>query len=256
MSTEEDIDRQDGAERRIENHLTPPIGTTFFRFERITLANQQAMEFSSLQDFSQFNYNLTWEIDVYKYAVNGDPRDPDFAANNGQIYVIIVHRGAVRSGQNRHDMRFFFSVSPSFTNNVPLTALHQLPRSGSGVSNGDNLHYEIDFRQTFQMLNNQGNNHFSFDARYFENVVRIESMQISELNGQAARFTISPNTSAGLTSLPANRVYPVQGFSVFTSRDFSTWPIEFLFLHNSGFVAHHNVMPPRLNINRSISLDF
>ncbi|KAL0953228.1 hypothetical protein HGRIS_004481 [Hohenbuehelia grisea] len=254
MSKEEDSDQVVTTEpRRIENHLEPPIGTMFYKFERITIVRERPMHFVALPPFdgSRYNYTVTWEIDVYKYAVNGDPRDPNFASNNGRIYIIIVHRGSVRSGQNLNGMRFVFRVSTG------LDATHQLPRSGSGHREGDDMHYEIDFRQTFHMLSNQGNDHISFEARYFENVPRIKSMQTSDIRGRAAiEFSVDPNTTAGLTAIPANSSFAVQGFSVFTYQDPSSWPRHFSFTHTIGGLQQGPFFPPFLTESRTILLDW
>ncbi|KAJ8488542.1 hypothetical protein ONZ45_g13915 [Pleurotus djamor] len=75
---------------RYLNRLSPPYGTSFFRFQTFTPIN------GPISDML-WNYLNLWNIDAYVYVVRALPGE-DFVANGGSVYVALVHGGSARAG--------------------------------------------------------------------------------------------------------------------------------------------------------------
>ncbi|KAF9492215.1 hypothetical protein BDN71DRAFT_1226851 [Pleurotus eryngii] len=145
------------------NRLTPPIGTSFFHKESISIFdNKQITSSGGLQE------TLTWRTDVYKYVTGARPDAPDFKENGGEMYIIMVHGG---TGHAQHPSLFNEYIrrvkAPS-----PMIPVKQYPASHSGTQSDDKWSYNIDYSNTMPMFNNGGNGVFDFEARYQEDFVR------------------------------------------------------------------------------------
>ncbi|KAL0947995.1 hypothetical protein HGRIS_010620 [Hohenbuehelia grisea] len=245
--------------RKLQNNLEPPFGTLYFKTERVVILNEETIPISMVASPNIYKYTIAWNVQLYKYAVNGDPHDPDFIKNGGQIYVIMVHSGAIQTSENPFYMRFEFEVAPQGGSNN-ISALYQYPTTGSGVQVDNKatvLAYEIDFGQTFQMLANGGNEPMSFEAKYYESFTRVESMQKGDKTGMKTMFAITPNSGKEDPengTLPANTIYQIYGFSVFTNQTLSSWPAKYTFTHRIGFPEGFNLFtaPPKW---KSVEID-
>ncbi|KAL0957902.1 hypothetical protein HGRIS_000083 [Hohenbuehelia grisea] len=228
--------------RKYENNLEPPLGTMFFNTKRHNIFDRKLLHavrpHKSLEASWIPAYTLTWDVQVYKYAVNGDPQDADFAKNGGQIYVIMVHSGTIEC--NDYDgqigVRFEFEVAPhdEQRNVVPL---HQFPTTGSGQKDDKNTLYEIDFKQTFQMINNGGSDAFSFNASYNETFTRVKTVQTGDKTATSVRFKINPLEDPKDSTIPWNTTHQIHAFSVFTSQNLGDWPRKFDFIHRKSWPA-------------------
>ncbi|KAL0947407.1 hypothetical protein HGRIS_013520 [Hohenbuehelia grisea] len=264
MATEVEGHVDDNDSRRLENRLVPPIGTMFFGIERFTVADRVLMCFTTNSanngsvNPDRFDYTLTWDVTMYKYAVNGDPTSPNFVSNNGEIYVIMVHRGAIECRDTIPGMRFRFSIGPRPVggNSRPVIPLTQLPRTGSGTRDDKSMNYDINYSQTFDMLNNNGNSQIAFDARYFESFNRIETIQTGRVPATTVEFGIEADTAAEVTTIPPYKVHPIHGLSIFTNQQPATWPVTFNFVHDSWSPSPGGWVPPRAEALRLVALDF
>lgn len=82
---------------------------------------------------------MSWSADIYTYGTGGvDPKDADFAAQGGLLYIIMVHRANVEIYSNYsadvwNSMTFSISLE-----NSNLTPISQMPSTGSESVAGDN----------------------------------------------------------------------------------------------------------------------
>ncbi|KAJ8519413.1 hypothetical protein ONZ45_g3611 [Pleurotus djamor] len=174
VTTQPYEESQDGQPRMRINHLTPPLGTDFFRRQTVNI-------FDGIQmGTSPKVCELVWKADVYTYATGAIPSDPDFA-RKGLIHVICVHHGFVRI-YNDFDpdvwTKLEFSLKPATSGLQPTL---QLPSTGSGTKDGDVYKYEIKFGEKMPMFNNGGNQTFTFDAAYEERFARINATQYGKV---------------------------------------------------------------------------
>ncbi|KAL0957856.1 hypothetical protein HGRIS_000040 [Hohenbuehelia grisea] len=226
--------------RQLQNNLDPPFGTSFFKTERIRILNEEKIPVTMIQ-IKLSEYTITWDVQLYKYAVNGDPHDPNFIENGGQIYVMLVHSGSIQTTVNLPSMKFEFEVAAQ-KDSSDVSVLYQYPTTGSGmrVDNQANvLSYEIDFGQTFQMLTNAGNETVSFEAKYCESFIRVDSAQRGDKVSSKAMFAITPNSGENdpeLGTLPSNTIYQIYGFSLLTNQAISAWPAKYTFTHRMGLM--------------------
>lgn len=47
---------------------------------------------------------VTWIVDIYIYVTGAIPTDPDFEANGGAVYMVIVHSGSINHASAQHHM--------------------------------------------------------------------------------------------------------------------------------------------------------
>ncbi|KAL0952500.1 hypothetical protein HGRIS_006763 [Hohenbuehelia grisea] len=144
----------------------------------------------------------------------------------------MVHSGNIRynTGASRGTSGFLFEVYTDTKQNV--LGRHQYPSTGSGEKDGKDNHYEINYGQRFQMLSNEGQEAFTFDAGYIESFTRKETSQTGALISDGVKFVIDSNPAAGST-IPENTTHAIHGLSVFTSEKLSVWPYSFNFVNQA-----------------------
>ncbi|KAJ8517788.1 hypothetical protein ONZ45_g5053 [Pleurotus djamor] len=143
--------------------LTPPIGTSFFKLTEIPiLTNKEWSYFES-------DALVTWNVSLHKYAVNANPTDPNFQANNGRVYLIMVHRGTFNRAVDwtLHSL----TVRPP-RDETSVIFLGNYPEPNSGVDQDDGSRkYTISYTNQMQMFRNQGNETFTFEAKYIQDFI-------------------------------------------------------------------------------------
>ncbi|KAF4563755.1 hypothetical protein EYR36_002996 [Pleurotus pulmonarius] len=161
------------------NNLIPPLGTMYYGMQTHTFLNNNVVGTDAAGHFG----TVSWSADIYTYGTGGvDPKDPNFAADGGLLYIIMVHRANVQIYSNYspdvwNTMTFSISLE-----NSNLTPISQLPSTGSESVAGDNYNYSIDFEQSMQMLQNGGNEPLLFDAKYQQSFSLIKAKQSSSIS--------------------------------------------------------------------------
>lgn len=223
------------------NRLTPPIGTSFFHKESITIFdNKQITNSGGLQE------TLTWRTDVYKYVTGARPDAPDFKAKGGEIYIIMVHGG---TGHTRHPSVINFNEyvrrvkAPS-----PIIPVKQYPASHSGTQSDDKWSYNINYSNTMPMFNNGGNGVFDFEAVYQEDFVRYRSKQTGFETTDSVEFAV---IAGGMPAMSPD--YSIIGLSVFKCLDPSAFPAKFNFEARAG---NHVSTIDYGSIQRDVSISF
>ncbi|KAF9492207.1 hypothetical protein BDN71DRAFT_1509676 [Pleurotus eryngii] len=220
------------------NRLTPPVGTTFFHKETITIFDDQRIYVKGLH-----LETLTWRTDVYKYASGARPDKPDFRRNGGEIYIIMVHAG---TGQAPDALPFF-----EFTKTVKVPSsiipVKQYPASNSGTRSGSDYAYRIDYSNAMAMFKDGGNSSFHFDATYQEDFVRQKAEQTGLETTDGVEFGVAPDLS-----FHASYTYPIIGLSVFKCLDPSAFPATFTFRAGAGWPgsSRHG------SISKDVSISF
>ncbi|KAL0945701.1 hypothetical protein HGRIS_014852 [Hohenbuehelia grisea] len=191
----------DSATNKYKNNLEPPIGTSFFNTESKRILNAHTPWCGRYYTPKNVYYNLGRQL--YKYAVSGDPHNADFASRGGRIFLIMVHSGRVASN---------------------IVVRSQSPQTNTGQKDGDDTRHEIDFRQAFQMLRNNGNDPFTFDATYIETFTRKGSHQVGEVKDDGVVFKIEGIDGGRVEGFTNHAIH---GFSVFTGTHLSDFPTSF-----------------------------
>ncbi|KAJ8497201.1 hypothetical protein ONZ45_g12167 [Pleurotus djamor] len=191
------------------NGLTPPVGTDYFRHQFFTIMNNQKIIYTegSLRVIAS---TVTWHIDAYIYTVNAEPGS-DFAARGGIVYVVLVSTGVADTGDAylvESEHRFSTSVRSPPSGSA---AVRHLPRTNSGVVNGNVTNYPVVYTQDMQMFKNSGNETTTFTARYEDSLDLLRQANFTGLvTGSAAtRWTIMFDT------WKARAQFPIVGLSVY-----------------------------------------
>ncbi|KAL4264454.1 Transporter [Pleurotus pulmonarius] len=196
------------------NDLVPPPGTMYYSQRTYNFLNNHEMGVS--RKFGR----VTWNADVYTYAAGAvAPSDPNFASQGGTIYTVMVHSGHVTIYDNfSADVwnRMYFQIYLSNSNLVPSV---QLPYTGSESVSGDNYNYSIQYGQAMQMLKNQGNEAFLFNAKYQQDFSRVKAKQTSST---ASLIQFGINTAGGSGDHRSTEIY---GLSVFTHKNPGQFPV-------------------------------
>ncbi|KDQ22438.1 hypothetical protein PLEOSDRAFT_1090972, partial [Pleurotus ostreatus PC15] len=75
------------------NNLIPPLGTMYYGQRTHTFLNNHVVGTDAAGHFG----TVSWSADIYTYGTGGvDPKDPNFAADGGLLYIIMVHRASVQ----------------------------------------------------------------------------------------------------------------------------------------------------------------
>ncbi|KAL4259814.1 hypothetical protein AB1N83_011802 [Pleurotus pulmonarius] len=208
--------------REYITQLTPPIGTSFFKYQTATLFDNEPFEHVFMDVVTILIQTLTWKVDVYAYVTGAKP-DEDFEENGGAVVVVLVH-----SGWLSYNGRLGESVS-RVTAPALLAAQAQLPPSGSGLENGEYWNYTISYQAAMNMFNNMGNDTFTFDAKYKEDFSRKNPQTgVTTLNG--VEFGSDLETSG---DIPQN--YNLAGVSVFRAGTLGAFPAKFSFEASCGY---------------------
>ncbi|KAJ8519560.1 hypothetical protein ONZ45_g3525 [Pleurotus djamor] len=182
------------------NRLSPPYGTSFFRFQTFTPIN------GPISDMLWNYLNLQWNIDAYVYVVRALPGE-DFVANGSSVYVALVHGGSARTGNPvAPSPEYRYSVFPKGAGR----AITQLPQSNTGVVNGDTTNYPIVFSQEMQMFRQNATEAFTFSAQYESSINYHKGEQTGLVQGNGVQWATRLKTSIGFG---AN--FPFGGFSLF-----------------------------------------
>ncbi|KAJ8502407.1 hypothetical protein ONZ45_g11785 [Pleurotus djamor] len=145
------------------DHLTPPIGTSFFKCEEIVVCVNETLPDDGRQ--------LSWYITMYKYCVGAMPTDPDFQKKGGKVIVILVHHGTLKFPT---DLRWTLQIfRVYYDDEAGVIPYLQLPETHSGVATPDgNMQYQIDFEMMMPLFKSDSSEPFLFIARYKEVLVR------------------------------------------------------------------------------------
>ncbi|KAJ8454405.1 hypothetical protein ONZ45_g19322 [Pleurotus djamor] len=152
------------------NHLTPPANTMFWRRKSFLVMKKQETEDEKKQprEGKSKLLILTWRADAYVYLTNALP-DEHFEENGGEVYVVIVHRGAAEYAHSHvwgMTFNLVFHYTVTLKSEDDGSAETQLPSMGS--PSGDSATYPIEFDQDMQMFNNGGAELFTFKASYHD----------------------------------------------------------------------------------------
>ncbi|KAF4604539.1 hypothetical protein EYR40_003313 [Pleurotus pulmonarius] len=221
------------------NRLTPPIGTSFFHKESITIFdNKQITGGNGLLE------TVAWRTDVYKYATGARPDAPDFRAKGGEIYIIMVHGGTGHA----ESPSLFHEYARRVKAPSSITPVKQYPASHSGIQSDDKWSYNINYSNTMPMFNNGGNGVFDFEAGYQEDFVRYRSQQTGFETGNSVEFAVKPATVP-----PMSPDYSIIGLSVFKCLDPSAFPARFNFEARASNIAS---VGDDGSINRDVTIGF
>lgn len=209
------------APRMYVDHLTPPIGTSFFHKETIPIFDNRQIWGTARQQET-----LTWRTDVYKYATGARPDEPNFREKGGEIYIIMVHSGTGHVLHLAPMTEYVESVKapPS------VMPVRQYPASHSGTQSGDNWSYSIQYSHTMPMFNNGGSSVFDFDASYQEDFIRYRSEQTGIETTDGVEFGTTPRTF--FPAMPPD--YSIIGLSIFKCLEPSAFPVKFNFKASAG----------------------
>ncbi|KAL0955268.1 hypothetical protein HGRIS_004158 [Hohenbuehelia grisea] len=260
----------------VTNNLSPPSNVDFFKFFDLLMLDQRVQVNDSVY------YDITWRVDQYAYAVNGNPFDNNFVDNNGRIYVVLVHSGSVRMGGSIDGLKLKFTVSGqgSTSGNDRIAPYIQLPLSNSAVTSGEYNNYEIDYSEKMQVLKNQASEYETFDAAYHETFARhfLKSSGwvgasdtgfeiVDEYNAKGVRLLLCPDrptllasllTWCNIKSFDALSTHEIHGLSIFRSRTLSAWPCKFDFTHAPSLLlfSNNNIeLPIGTPITKTVTID-
>ncbi|KAL4261931.1 DUF1769-domain-containing protein [Pleurotus pulmonarius] len=223
---------------KYSNRLTPPIGTTFFHKESVTIFNDEKISVGRLH-----LETVTWRTDVYKYATGARPDQPDFKKKGGEIYIIIVHTGTGRGP----DVLPFFEFTRTVKVPSSITPMKQYPASDSGTPSGDDLAYKIDYSNAMAMFKDGGNSSFPFDAAYEEDYVRHQGEQTGVEITDGVQFEVIPRVP-----FHYSYTYPIIGLSVFKCLEPSAFPATFTFRAGAGWPGSSR----HSSISKDVSISF
>ncbi|KAF4606042.1 hypothetical protein EYR38_000087 [Pleurotus pulmonarius] len=222
------------------NRLTPPIGTTFFHKETVSIFKDEKISVGRLH-----LETVTWRTDVYKYATGARPDQPDFKKKGGEIYIIMVHAGTGRGP----DVLPFFEFTRTVKAPSSMIPVKQYPASDSGTPSGSDLAYKIDYSNSMAMFKDGGNTSFSFDAAYQEDYIRHQGEQTGFEITDGVQFDVIPRVPFHYTY-----TYPIIGLSVFKCLEPSAFPVTFTFQAGSGWPGSSRHASVSKNV--TISFDF
>ncbi|KAJ8702880.1 hypothetical protein PTI98_001554 [Pleurotus ostreatus] len=196
------------------DRLRPPIGTSYFKRDTVTLLDNVA-----IQKDGQTYANVTWSFNYYLYVTGARPDDPDFP-KRGQVYIVFVHTGSIDVKSSAFDT---LSLTLTATSEH-CTASSQLPETGSGeqVGTSNDYKYLMDFDQTMNMFKNNGNEAMDppFDARYQQDFIAKDSKQRGTTREKSVEFGASNGWFY-------KQSVPIYGLSVFQSDSVSGVPYKF-----------------------------
>ncbi|KAF4568071.1 hypothetical protein EYR40_010533 [Pleurotus pulmonarius] len=217
--------------REYINQLTPPIGTSFFKRQTVTLFDNVKFYSKSISlpegDAQVLVQTLTWKVDVYTYVTGARPDQEQFEANGGKG-------------------RSIYRVTAP----TSVASQKQLPPTGSGIKNEDYWNYSISYQEIMNMFNNGGNGTLNFDAKYKEDFSRKDPLTgITLSNGVEFGTEFESNN----TDLPA---FNLAGVSIFRSNTPDAFPAKFsnsawILIDNLGFASNKKV-EVEVDINRGI----
>ncbi|KAF4568096.1 hypothetical protein EYR36_010104 [Pleurotus pulmonarius] len=213
--------------REYVNQLTPPVGTSFFSRQSVTLFDNEyfAATFATTPIGTiQFPVQtLTWKVDIYTYVTGATPDDSQFQENGGSVMIVIVHSGHL-AFDGRYGDSMFRVIAPS-----AVSAQKQLPPTGSGIKNGDYWNYTIAYDQIMNMFNNGGNGTLNFGAKYKEDFSRKELQSGGTVSGGVEFGSEFRITDAELP-----------GYDLATFEANSTWSaLQDIKVRLSPFLASH-----------------
>ncbi|KAF7965097.1 hypothetical protein HWV62_45729 [Athelia sp. TMB] len=125
---------------------------------------------------------VTWQADVYIYCTNASPEDTAYWKSNGEIKVVVIHRGRTTHSGLGADLK-----SIKFKTVLRHGRL-QLPDATPPYIRGSNSQYSISFQQDMAMA---GGTH---PARYEHSFVRSGTKQTGEVYNDYTEFSILPNS--------------------------------------------------------------
>ncbi|KAF4568082.1 hypothetical protein EYR40_010521 [Pleurotus pulmonarius] len=237
--------------REYINQLTPPIGTSFFKRQTITIFDNEVFRgtfiSTPLGDAVVQVQTLTWKVDIYTYVTGARPDQPQLEANGGSVMVVMVHSGHLsfdcRTGRSMYRVTAPTSVS----------AQKQLPPTGSGIKNEDYWNYSISYQEVMNMFNNGGNGSLNFDAKYKEDFSRKDPLTGVTLSNGVEFGTKFETFSE---DLPA---FNIAGVSIFRANTPDAFPAKFSFEANSAWilvddlgVAANKKVEVEVDINRGV----
>ncbi|KAL4255864.1 Tail fiber protein [Pleurotus pulmonarius] len=237
--------------REYINQLTPPIGTSFFKRQTVTLFDNVKFYSKSISlpegDAQVLVQTLTWKVDVYTYVTGARPDQEQFEANGGSVMVVVVHSGHL-SFDSRKGRSIYRVTAPT-----SVASQKQLPPTGSGIKNEDYWNYSISYQEIMNMFNNGGNGTLNFDAKYKEDFSRKDPLTgITLSNGVEFGTEFESNN----TDLPA---FNLAGVSIFRSNTPDAFPAKFSFEANSAWILIDNLgfasnkkVEVEVDINRGI----
>ncbi|KAF9499874.1 hypothetical protein BDN71DRAFT_1427855 [Pleurotus eryngii] len=171
------------------DRLRPPIGTSYFKRDTVTLLDNVA-----IQKDGRTYAKVTWSFNYYLYVTGARPDDPDFP-KRGQVYIVFVHTGSIDVKSAAFDT---LSLTLT-TTSEHCTASLQLPETGSGeqVGTSNDYKYLMDFDQTMNMFKNNGNEAMDppFDARYKKDFIAKDSKQRGTTREKSVEFGASNGVS-------------------------------------------------------------
>ncbi|KAJ8519812.1 hypothetical protein ONZ45_g3320 [Pleurotus djamor] len=182
------------------NGLTPPIGTSFFSMTDIPLMNDQ--------DFPAFSSDLrvTWNVTMYKYAINALPTSENFREENGAIYIVMVHRGSFGRAPAWTSLSASVRLDPN-EDTVFLEEISPADHTGRPQDDGSRS-YSINFTHQMPMFRNQGTDAFVFDARYQNDfVLRVTQNGLTFAREHVWGFAKQADEDVGLTAINGLTVF-------------------------------------------------
>ncbi|KAJ8516014.1 hypothetical protein ONZ45_g6627 [Pleurotus djamor] len=205
------------------NHnLFPPIGTTWFRLDPHVIWDNHWFP----------NSKITWRVDAYIYTVNARP-DRHFKNNGGLIFVVLVHRALCLHWTGRIRFGVIFPAEK-------VELVKHLPAQDSHTQDGSRRTYSINFKQTMQMFQNNGNEPISFSAGY-EDRFSLNDFEYlpSDQNGEGSHiWSVKPDQDRSGSSASD---YTLSALSVYRLSSLEEIPFTFLFDDDSRFEKSVNI---------------
>ncbi|KDQ24139.1 hypothetical protein PLEOSDRAFT_1086438 [Pleurotus ostreatus PC15] len=245
--------------REYINQLTPPIGTSFFKRQSVTLFDDERFyaKFISIpeSDLQVLVQTLTWKVDIYTYVTGATPDQEQFEANGGSVMVVMVHSGHL-SFDSRRGRSIYRVTAPT-----SVVSQKQLPPTGSGIKNEDYWNYTISYQEVMNMFNNGGNGTLNFDAKYKEDFSRKDPLAGVVLSNGVQFGTEFESSHTGSlaqnnTDLPA---FNLAGVSIFRSYAPDAFPVNFSFEADSAWsfidnlgLASNKKVQVEVDINRGV----
>ncbi|KAF9491662.1 hypothetical protein BDN71DRAFT_1510139 [Pleurotus eryngii] len=237
--------------REYINQLTPPIGTSFFKRQTVTLFDDErfyAIIFGTPEvDGQALVQTLTWKVDIYTYVTGARPDQEQFEANGGSVMVVMVHSGHL-SFDSRKGRSIYRVTAPT-----SVVSQKQLPPTGSGIKNEDYWNYNISYQEVMNMFNNGGNGTLNFDAKYKEDFSRKDPLTGVTLSSGVQFGTEFESNN---TDLPA---FNLAGVSIFRSNSPDAFPANFTFEADSAWIlvddlgfASNKKVQVEVDINRGV----
>ncbi|KAF4565435.1 Lectin [Pleurotus pulmonarius] len=213
MSTNAHDDSQTVEMPKYSINLEPPIGTSFWSVQDVSLFSGER-----IYNSDQSHYiTLDWACQCYIFTTNQVPDSDNFVNGGGAFYILFKHRGQVNSTLYPGYENFKLQIGSGLA--IPTT--HTPNHS---TKDGDTWTATIDYEQAMQMFKNNGHEVFTHVAKYNNTFQLYKMNQYGGIVDGKIEAVFKSDENAGW-----NTPREIRGLSVFRQNQPNQWPINFKF---------------------------